>query len=350
MAGGKQVGGVTRDDVARLAGVSSATVSRAYNWPGAVSGQKLKRIREAARGLGYTPDLNASGLRRKGNGVILLVLKAPAVEDSAGNRVYRWFYGEALISALAALEGGSHQLRIGLWDRKESLPRFLARNECDGVVFGLGTCDGAVPRTVRKLGLPHVLCSQTATLSGVNLCYIDEAAGGALAAAALLKAGRRRLAHISGELERDGVCAARWEGFRERARRDGGEPVLINGALGIAGGRVSALTLAPLVKRGEADGLFVVNDLTAIGVVQGLQECGVAIPGDVALVAYDNLPFREAVPVGMASVDVSIGRLYGTAVGMLAGILRGEVPAGEIRRTAVTPVLVKGPSLPHRKK
>jgi LacI family transcriptional regulator len=80
--------------------------------------------------------------------------------------------------------------------------------------------------------------------------------------------------------------------------------------------------------------------------MQGLLEGGVEIPGQLALVAYDNLPFRETTPVGMASIDVSIGRLYGTAVGLLAAILRGEIPAGEIRRQAVTPVLVNGPSLP----
>ena len=346
MAGGEHVGGVTRDDVARLAGVSSATVSRAYNRPSSVSAAKLKKIQEAAKSLGYTPDLNASGLRRKGSGAILLVLKAPALEDSSESRVYRWFYAEALISAQAALEGGSHQLRIGLWNGKEPIRRFLARNECDGAVFGLGTFNDAVLGTLNALGLPYVLCSQMETAPGANLCYIDELAGGALAAKALLKAGRRCLAHISGSLARVPVCGFRWNGFRECALRSGCQALLIDGELGIAGGRASALKLAPFVERGEVDGLFVVNDLTAVGVMQGLLECGIDVPGKLALVAYDNLPFREAAHVGLASVDVSIGRLYGKAVGMLAAILRGDLPEGEGRRKAVTPVLVKGPSLP----
>lgn len=346
MAGAQHVGGVTRDDVARLAGVSSATVSRAYNRPAAVSEPKRQRIQEVAKTLGYQPDLNASGLRRKGGGAILLILPAPAVADNRESRVYRWFYGEALINAMAAVEGGSHSLRIGLWDRQEPVRRFLARHECAGVVFGLGTGDPTVRLAVRELGLPHVFCSQMKTLPGANLCYIDEVAGGALAARALRKTGRRRLAHLTGALAQNAVCAARWQGFREQVHRDGCEPVLIDGELGIAGGRLSALKLAPLVKRGKVDGLFVVNDLTAVGVMQGLLEAGVDIPGQLALVAYDNLPFRETAPVGMASIDVSLGRLYGTAVGLLAAILRGEIPEGEIRRQAVTPVLVAGPSLP----
>ncbi len=346
MAGGEHVGGATRDDVAKLAEVSSATVSRAYNRPSSVSPEKLQRIRAAAKSLGYKPDLNASCLRRKGSGAILLALKAPALEDSSEGRVYRWFYAEALICAQAALDGGSFQLRVGLRKSKEPLKRFLERNPCDGVVLGLGSFREEELKALESMALPHVLCSQMEMASVSSLCYIDERAGGALAAKSLLKAGRKRLAHISGNMADVPVCAARWDGFRERAMKDGPSPLLIDGALGIAGGRESGLKLAPLVKRGEVDGLFVVNDLTAVGVMQGLLEKGVSIPSDLALVAYDNLPFREAAPVGMASVDVSIGRLYGTAVGLMAEILRGEIPEGEAKRTAIAPVLVKGPSLP----
>jgi DNA-binding LacI/PurR family transcriptional regulator len=348
MAGGEHVGAATRDDVARLAGVSSATVSRAYNKPSAVSQEKLALIRAAARSLGYKPCLNASGLRRKGSGTVLLLLQAQAPDLSSENRVYRWSYGEALLHAQAALADSCYRLCIGLWDdRKESPELFLSKNECDGVVLGLGAWNAAFLRAVKLRGIPYVRCAREDSPSSGPLCYLDERAGGRIAASSLLKAGRRRLAHISAELERVSVCVSRWEGFRARAREEGCEPLFIDGGtLGVAGGRLAASRLAPLVKRREVDGLFVVNDLTAVGVMQSLAEAGVEVPRELALVAYDNLPFRELSPIKMASVDVSIGRLYETAASLLLKMLRKEIPAGESVHEAIIPALVEGASLP----
>ncbi|OQA87302.1 MAG: HTH-type transcriptional regulator DegA [Lentisphaerae bacterium ADurb.Bin242] len=344
MAGSKPMTApVTRDDVARLAGVSSATVSRVYNRPSAVLDKKREAVFRAAKQLGYTPDLNASGLRRKGSGSVLLVLRPPSRD------VYRWFYGEALIHAQAALAGTCYKLLFNIWDGREPFARFLAHNKCDGVVMGLGTFDESVVKALESAGLPYMLCSQTELSSVSRLCYIDENAGGAVAAKALLKAGCRRPAHITAMLEKNSVCAARWEGFRSVLRKAKCEPVLITAPeLGVRGGREAVRRLVPLVKRGEVDGLFVVNDLTAVGVMQNLVKSGIAIPEELALVAYDNLPFRETVPVEMASVDVSIGKLYQTAVEMLAEELRGERKPGEPIRKRIVPTFVRGASLPEK--
>ncbi len=344
MAGSKPVKDpVTRDDVARLAGVSSATVSRVYNRPSAVADRKREAVLRAAKRLGYTPDLNASGLRRKGSGSVLLVMHPPSRD------VYRWFYGEALIHAQEALAGTCYKLIFNTRDEREPFSRFLSQNKCDGVVMGLGTFDESTVKSLESAGLPYMLCSQL-ELPGVSrLCCIDENAGGAVAAKALLRAGCRRPAHITAMLEKNCVCTARWEGFRTAMREAGLEPVLIPAPeLGVRGGREATRRLIPMVKRGEVDGLFVVNDLTAVGVMQNLVKSSIAIPEELALVAYDNLPFRQTVPVEMASVDVSIGKLYQTAVETLAEELRGERKPGDLMRKKIVPTFVPGASLPDR--
>ena len=332
----------TRNDVATAAGVSSATVSRAYNRPRAVSPEKLARIRSAAAALGYVPDRAASSLRRNRGGGILLILRALSPDDMSESRVYNWFYADALIHVQSVLETTMFHLQIAGQRPGESLRDLIGRHRCDGVVLGLGVVMRPSDLSwLSTAGFPCVCCTQTDHVRNGNVCYIDERAGGGVAADAFLSRRLRRLAHVTGMLDANHVCKARWLGFRERARRDGVEPVLVNGSLGIRGGYESGLLLAPRIKTGEVDSVFVVNDLTAVGVLQALQECGIAVPRDVSLIGYDNLPFRMTLGVPLATIDVSIGRLYGRAAECLVDCIRSPSPVHE----RITPLFVPGDSL-----
>lgn len=168
---------------------------------------------------------------------------------------------------------------------------------------------------------------------------IDEREGGRLAAEALLAAGCRRPLHITGGLGQNFVCRDRYQGFC------GGlaplEPLLIDGRLGIQGGLASGAKAAQLVKEGRVDGIFVVNDLTAVGVVQALLAAGVRIPEDVRLIGYDRLPFIDVLPIRLATLDIGFGRLYGEATRALLARMAG----GAAVRITLAPVLVGGGSL-----
>ncbi len=344
MAGAKHVA-CTRDDVARLAKVSSASVSRAYNSPGMLSPERLERIMEAAKALGYVPDRNASGLRRAGSGVILLLMRAPEQGDLSENRVYRWFHSDIFFSALQAAEGSPYRLQPVLWDMKSGLKRLLERTPCDGVVFGIGCYEARMGSLLRKLGVPFAVCSQLEAFKDVNLCYVDEEAGGAFAAELLLKSGRRKLAHISGALESNHVCMARCRGFKERALKGSVEPLTFDGELGIKGGFETCKRLLPSIRKGLVDGVFVVNDLTAVGVMQALLEAGLRIPEDVAMIGYDNLPFIDTLPVRLASLEMPMGRVYGRAVELLVSLMRSP-SANALAHEPLRASFVPGSSLP----
>ncbi|HEY3379707.1 MAG TPA: LacI family DNA-binding transcriptional regulator [Armatimonadota bacterium] len=332
----------TRNEVAARAGVSTATVSRAYNAPSLVSPEKRARILRAAEALGYHPDRHASALRRKGTGMITVCMPPRATAAARDARIYSWLFFDAVQAVQEELEATMYSVQLATSHGAEELARQLQRHPADGVICGSGTYGPPLPAVLREGSVPYVCCGQTASPSDANLCYIDEYAGGRVAAEACRARGYRCPAHISHQVQADGICRARWEGFRDAF--SGTEVPLVDGALGIGGGYASALRLAPRIRAGEIDVIFVVNDLTAVGVMHALSEQGIRIPEQVALLGYDNQPFIQTLPISLATIDLAMDTLYRTAARQLLHIMRHPAPV----RAAITPVFVPGDSLPNR--
>ncbi len=326
-----------RDTVAQLAGVSSATVSRAYNHPERVDELTLRKVREAADKIGYVPDKNASALRRSGSGTIMFCQKR--IADLQANRYYKWFYADILLNITTRLEETPYRLRIQQYDRVDELKAVIESKQADAII-AFGVPDPHTAKASGALGVPYVCGHQLYTApKNVHVASVDEHRGGAIAGEALLRAGCRFPAHITGELRRLNVCDLRWEGFKSSFPND--EPLLINEGLGIQAGRAAAAKLIPFIRKGEIDCVFVVNDLTALGVVQVLLDKGIRIPDDISIISYDNLPFIDALPVRLTTVDIDMGGLYRQATGLLLDSMR----TGAAINLLHSPFLVPGDSI-----
>jgi len=328
-----------RDEVAARAGVSSATVSRAFNLPGSVSREKLKLVLRVARGLGYFPDRNASALRRRGTGTILLVMPWRHDDPNDVNSVYGWSYSRAIQSVQEVVDPTLFRLHLAGMRTGDDFEKILKKYPCDGMIVGHGLLNPDRERFFRKTDLPYVCCGHTDSYPNLNLCYIDEFAGGRLAAGIFRERDLRKPAHITWHIRKEKICRARWEGYR--AGWEDRPVILQDGAPNIQGGYKSAMSLVPRIRSGEIDCIFVVNDLTAVGVIYAFLETQIRIPDDVALLGYDNLPFIHALPVKLATLDISFGRLYSMAAKHLLTIMRDPHPVHE--RTV--PVFVHGDSL-----
>lgn len=329
-----------RDEVAALAGVSSATVSRAFNTPRMVSKAKLNRILRVARRLAYFPDRNASALRRRGTGTILLVMAGRRNNPADATSVYGWLHAEAVQSVQEVIDPTLFRLQLALMYPDGRLEKILNKYPCDGVIISHGLINPAMAGFLRKLDLPYVCCCpHSECYADLNVCYIDEFAGGRLAASMFRTRNLVRPAHITWSVRDTDVCRARWEGYR--AGWEGHPVVLHDGEPNIQGGYKSALALVPRIRSGEIDCIFVVNDLTAVGVIYALLEKRIRIPADVALIGYDNLPFLHALPIRLATLDISFGRLYARAVECLLTVILEPRPV----RERVVPVFVPGNSL-----
>lgn len=322
----------TRDFIAQKARVSSATVSRVYNDPDSVSEDKRARVLAAAEKYGYVPDKHASALRRSATGTIVF-LERRREQTSAEDRYYLWFYADVIRAVQSVIDASMYTL---------TLRSFRDTKEIDGIA---GTCDAVIchsltdseAKRIHALHVPYVSCYRNMA-DGINTVYVDERAGGRTAALRFKERGLSRPAHITGALAKNNVCDERWSGF---AGEYAAEPMLINGTLGIAGGYGSGKRIAPAVKDGRIDSIFIVNDLTAIGVIHALTECGIRIPDDVSLIAYDNLPFTQTLPFSLATIDLSLHAVYTAATRSLLESIRNKASI----RSAIIPSFVDGTSL-----
>jgi DNA-binding LacI/PurR family transcriptional regulator len=333
---------IDRDDVARMAGVSSATVSRVFNSPLAVSPDRRERVLAAARALGWSPNKFASALARSSSGSILFVDCAKlSAHDRENADFYAGMYKASLEAILRAVEDSPWHLTIDLDGR--------ARAEgCAGVIL-FDVDSEAQLEPWLAAGLPLVYGHHTAGFaaaaggasSAAGRFAVDNRAGGALAARALAAAGRRRPAYVTGKLGEIGAHADRWAGFASAWPEP---PSLAQGGLGVAAGRLSLLALAGDIKAGRIDGVGVVNDLTAIGVYQGAVELGLRVPEDLAIIGFDNLPLLDLLPLRLATVDLGLAELYAAAARRLLAVLSGAAPSGP--PAPQLPRLVPGGSIP----
>ncbi len=334
----------TRDKVASLAGVSSATVSRVYNNPEKVSEPKRKAVLEAARVLGYFPDKSASALRRKGTGQICLV------SIKKENRPWywgdfpgaKWFFTDVLQGVMDVVEASMYRLNIKSLHSPEDIGRIRWENECDGAVF-FDIDDPAEAEAVQACSVPSVIGHHTMEFSQCHRCSTDNQAGGYIAGNYLREKGYGKPVYISYLPDLILSSSQRFQGF-QKAFADIEVPCILSEP-GKKGGYEAVRSLISQIRAGRIDSLGVVNDMTAVGVIQCLQEEGI-IPGrDIGLIGYDNMPFNYVLPFSLASIDLRPAVLYKEAVSMLLELLKNEDHNRGIRHKTVLPVLVEGDSV-----
>lgn len=326
---------VNRDDVARKAGVSSATVSRAYNTPEKVRPEKRERILSVASKLGYVPDKHASALRKTHGGTILFL--EPAAWNRRLNRNYLWVDAMILKGVIEAIESSIYSLRIATFEKQNEIPSLLTESDVSGVIH-LGHGNPRVLKKIHGVGIPAISVYQGPPLDAYTTYTVDEFEGGRIAAEVFQEHGYTRPMHITSE--GDGIANERMRGFL--AGWEERDVWIIREGLGIAQGYAAGKKAVPHIKKGEADCLFVVNDLTAVGVLQAFREEGVHVPHDIAVIAYDNQPFIETLPQTLATFDIRFKDIFHDAVLALIAKIQGDDTPVSV---GVPPLFVAGETL-----
>jgi len=316
---------VTLTDVARLAGVSVATASKALNARDEVAAATRLRVLQAADELSFHPNVLARGLV-SGNTRTIGVL----TDELSAAR----FTIPILVGAENAL--GNEQMSVVLCDargdaiRRRHYIRTLLARQVDGFVV-VGDSNGIRPSVSADIPVPvvYVYC-ESSDPSDVSI-IADDAGGARLATEHLISLGRRRIAHITGD---PGFRAARDRATVMREVLDAaglalvGEPMF--GQWSQRWGRHAAAAL--LTAHPDVDAIFCGSDQVAYGVAESLHDFGRAIPDDVAVVGYDNweLLATECRPP-LTTVDLGLEQLGATAVHHLFAALDGKAATGVIR-------------------
>ena len=320
-------------DVARLAGVSTATVSRALNGTGQIAPATQRAIDDAVAQLGYRPNTAARSLVTRSSQTIAVLL--PEITNP--------FYAE-LVSGVQerALEAG-HTLLLCTTesdpDREDEYLRLLRAKQVDGVlVDGLVLPPPRITRFVRE-GLPIVCLDRDIDSKLVPLVQVDNRLGARLATEHLLSLGHRRVAHVTGATELR-ISEERVAGYRDAHNAFGyavDPELLAVGGFTEEGGHRATLELLEDAEY-PFTAVFAANDLSALGVLSALAESGRRVPEDVSVVGFDDLRLSRYTTPPLTTVHQPAAEIARHATGLLLELAAGR-PVEQMR-TLLEPELI----------
>jgi len=313
---------VTITDVARLAGVSPGTASKALNGRGGISADTVDRVRQAAERLGYQPNALARGLLTGRSFTVGLI-----TTDSFGR-----FSIPVMQGAEDAL--GPGRISVFLCDsrddriREQHYLRTLLERRVDGIIVAGRRQDLREP-IGRNLPVP-VVYAMTHSSDPADLSLLpDDEDGGAMAMRHLLSTGRTNIGHVTGPVRFRG-SVLRAKGAMDTLAAAGlelagGEP--LHGEWTEEWGRQAADVL--LRSNPGLDAIFCGNDQIARGVADMVREAGLRVPEDVALVGFDNWEvIAAATRPPLTTVDMNLRELGRAAGENLLAAIEGRRSEG----------------------
>ncbi|WP_031511317.1 LacI family DNA-binding transcriptional regulator [Streptomyces megasporus] len=322
-------------DVARQAGVSVGTVSNVINRPEMVAEETRARVQAVIAQLGYVRSESARHLRAGRSRIIALL-----VLDMANP----FFADVAAGAERAARQEG---LGVMLCNSAQSPAEeadylsLFAEQRVRGVLIIPADTSGRNLADFRRHGIPYVVVDRVVSSAEGCSVSVDDITGGALAARHLLAQGHRELVYVSGPMHlsqcRD-RCTGALEALREAGLPEGALRRIEGERLDVAAGRDAGARLLGMTPRPTA--VFCANDLLALGVLQALFAAGVSVPGDMALVGYDDIEFAAAAAVPLTSVRQPAARMGQTAADLLIEETGEEAGSHRHQRIVLRPELV----------
>ncbi|MDL5350957.1 LacI family DNA-binding transcriptional regulator [Microbacterium sp. zg-YB36] len=299
----------TLTDVARRAGVSIATASRAFGEPGRLAPTTRERVMEAAADLGYANPQAGTATRTLG-----------VIVPDVANPVY----GKLLKAIQAQAWHGRH--RIVLFDADEDLRRESEQIEQARRFDGMLLCSPRLPdaEVLALIGTtPAVVINRQ--IDGVPCVLMDAVHGPSQAIEHLVALGHQHIAYASGP-RGSWADARRFDTIGAACERHGIRLTrLSHHAASIHGGRVAAA----LAAASGATAVVAYNDLVALGLEAGMLELGLTCPDDISLVGIDDIDLAGAVTPALTTVHMPIERSGALAVDLLLQAITGAV-IGEV--------------------
>ena len=299
----------TSFDIAYRAGVSQPTVSRALRGDKSVSAQTRARIEAIAAELNYTVDKNASSLRsQRSNTIALLFFEDPTPDESMINP----FFLAMLGSITRACADRGLDLLISFQKMEDDWHvRYQDSHRADGLIL-LGYGDYTLYRKrldqLERQGTHFARWgSVSSDASGVTV-GTDNHAAGRLAGEHLIAAGRRRIAFLGHADEHYPEFRGRYLGLCEALEKAG---IATDSALqadAITTEKAGHDAARSLISSGaDFDAIFAASDLIAIGAMRALAEAGRSVPGEIAVVGFDDIPAASLTTPPLSTVMQDIG-------------------------------------------
>lgn len=329
-------------DIARMAGVSVATVSRALNKETALRShtrERYAKIVDIAESLHYQVDERARDLRSKRTRTISVVVPSHDGSSELSDSEQLNLIG----SISDALAEKGHDMLLSRIDmhQPEGIAREYDAKRAAGVIV-LGQCSGCNFHALRDRGAPVVVWGSGLHASECLFVDCDDLRGGKIATEHLFEMGASRIVFV-GDIAVPKI-ALRHKGFVD-AHRSKGAPLRNEQMFTdhIVWDKLEQ-DLRSLVKDGpRIDAIFAASDVIAIHVINILRRLGLSVPGDVGVVGYDDLPIAEQFTPTLTTVSQSMTQAGRALVHTLMALLDGQktesvhLPAQLLIRESTTP-------------
>ena len=325
---------VSIKDIAKAAGVSHSTVSRALADSPLVSTVTKARVQQLAFEMGYSPDAQARSLvmgRTQSIGVVVTTITDPFIAEivqAVEHTAHDWGYTVILATSSAEPE------------REIAAVKMLRSKRVDGVIVTSSRVGALYQEHLERLRAPVVLVNSHREQSGPYTfsVSVDNRHGGYLATRHLIELGRRRIAYVTGPADHSDDLA-RLAGYRDALLLADlpFDPLLtVPGSGRVDGGEGARPRLLSIEDRPTA--AFCYNDMTAIGLIRAARREGLQVPGDLAVVGFDDIPFASYVSPSLTTVAQPVQDIGKRAMEMVRDLLQ----VSESANCEISNVLVRG--------
>lgn len=332
---------VTIHDIANALNISFSTVARALNDHPAISAATKKRVRETARSMHYQPNKVASSLRSGKTHVIGVIV--PSLEIG--------FFSSVVHGIDKVMS--EHDYSILLYQSNESIRQEIKgidtflHSRVDGIFASISreTSHFEHYEEIKKRHIPLIFFDRIVESMHVPSVRIDDYKGGFMVTEHLINQGCRNIAHITARQEL-AIVTERLRGYKDALQKHGiplREELIKRGPFSPQHGKNSIIDL--LDNNIPFDGVFALEDFSALAAMQELKSRGIRVPEDVAVFGFANEPFGTLVSPSLSSVDQQTVLMGETAARLFLESLEKEKNHPVITKTDTSPLVLLDPIL-----
>ena len=317
---------ITIYDVAKKAGVSISTASKALNDRKDVGEKTKEKIKQIAKELSYEPSHFARGLAMKKTGNIGVL----TVRYYSTPMLTNPFYSKIIEGIEEGLIDSELNLITNVLRKEQmesfELPKMVKEKNVDGLIL-LGYIPEKFVELIVNKALPVIVVDNYVN-ENISMIVTDDEGGAYSAVSYLVKTGHKKIAYISGPSPRMSF-RKREEGYK-RALNENNLPVNPNFILYNDSEEPGYEWMKKILQYGEKpDAIFTSNDVTAILCINMLRECGLKVPDDISVIGFDNIEMGQHFIPSLSTIDIDKERIGIKAVNILSDKIKNKTKSVE---------------------
>jgi DNA-binding LacI/PurR family transcriptional regulator len=330
---------VTQLDIARIAGVSQATVSRVLSGDEKVEAIIRERVLDVMRAHNYQPDVRARSLRNKRTGLIGLVLNRPQGMGSDP------FFSGLIAEIMDFLSGRPYHLCLDLVSSEAGqtlvYDEMLRTRRVDGLILVESQARDHRIARLQQDRFPFVLIGNPMSDGEIHSVDNDNIRAAEIATQHLIDKGYRRIGFLAA---RRGVTVSddRVVGYQRALRGRQADHLVFHADFGLEAAREETRRILKGVDRPDA--LVVLDDYMAFGAIAAVRQLGLRVPDDLAVVSFNDTPMCELLDGGLTSVSLRMPELVRTAVDRLLRIIEQPAAIKPTRTVIACDLMERGSS------